>query len=135
MDIPRIKQKIGQMYREQRKMMDVLLSTHPFVKGTVYLLARRCGKPNCRCKRENKLHKTHVLTYKSEGKSQLEYLRGKGEDIEVLEKLVWQWKRFRSQRASFAKHHRKIMALLFKIEQQMEKEGKKRRRKYGPGSI
>lgn len=121
-----------QMHTKQGRLLGVLLGTRPFVKGSFYLLGRRCGKSNCRCMKGKGLHKTYVLTYKAEGESKLEYL--KGEDIDVLRGLVWRWKRFREGRAGFARLHREIMDALFEIEKYLDREGEKKRR-YGSGSI
>ena len=42
----------------------------PLVKGNVYELARKCGKPNCICTR-GELHRSMVLTWSEKGKSRL----------------------------------------------------------------
>lgn len=132
MDISRVRQRVRQMHTEQSRMLGLLLASRPFVKGSFYLLARRCGRENCRCRKGKELHKTYVLTYKEGGESKLEYL--KGEDIEVLRGLVWKWKRFREGRAEFARVHRKIMDGLHQIEKYLDREGEKKRR-YGSGGI
>jgi hypothetical protein len=40
-----------------------------FVRGSVVVNRRRCGKPNCRCAEGTALHETTVLSYSERGKT------------------------------------------------------------------
>ena len=42
-----------------------------FVRGTVVVQRRRCGKANCRCASAGPLHETTVLSYSEAGRSRV----------------------------------------------------------------
>ena len=50
--------------------VQVVFRRAPLVKGNVYEMARKCGKPSCACTR-GELHRSMVLSWSQRGKTQL----------------------------------------------------------------
>lgn len=89
------------------------------VKGTVYPLRRRCGKPNCRCAR-GKLHETTVLSASISGRSRLWTIPAA--HVEKMNKLTRRYQRFRTARADFVKLYTKMLRAIDAIEKVRRKE-------------
>jgi len=66
----RLRQALRDLIRELEASLEVAFHRSPLVKGNVYELARKCGKPNCICTR-GQLHRSMVLTWSEGGKSRL----------------------------------------------------------------
>jgi len=47
----RLRQQLWLAYRAQARTLRALQRDAPMVQGSLYLLRRKCGKPNCRCTR------------------------------------------------------------------------------------
>ena len=89
------------------------------VKGTVYPLRRRCGKPNCRCAR-GKLHETTVLSASISGRSWLRAVPAA--QVEKMRKLTSRYRRFRVARADFVKLYTKMLRAIDAIEKVRRKD-------------
>jgi hypothetical protein len=82
------------------------------VRGSFYLLRRKCGKPNCRCAR-GQLHPAYVLTRSEAGKDRL-YPVPKAERAEVR-KWAAEYRRYQRARAVLVKRHLRLLALVDQI--------------------
>lgn len=89
------------------------------VKGTVYPLRRRCGKPNCRCA-GGKLHETTVLSASISGRSRLWAVPAA--QVEKMRKLTKRYQRFRAARADFVKLYTKMLHAIDAIEKVRRKD-------------
>lgn len=86
------------------------------VRGIVYELKRKCGKPNCRCTR-GELHSSPCLSYYvGGGKRKMTTL--KGSDLAKYRKLTRNYQRFYHARAKFLKLTRQIVKEFKKIEEE-----------------
>jgi hypothetical protein len=45
----RLRQLLLQLANEKKGLIEPFFSDRPVVKGTVYELKRKCGKPGCKC--------------------------------------------------------------------------------------
>jgi len=116
MDISKQRQQIHLLYRQMGACLKILLSRPPMVRGIVYELKRKCGKPNCRCTR-GELHSSPCLSYYiGGGKRKLTTL--KGSDVAKYRKLTENYQRFYHARAEFLKLSREIIDGLKKIEEE-----------------
>ena len=68
--ISRLRQQLWQAYAALARPLRPLQRPHPMVPGSLYLLRRKCGKPNCRCA-QGQLHASWVLTRSESGQSRL----------------------------------------------------------------
>ena len=103
---------LGQLV-QLRQVLKVVFGRSALVKGNVYELARKCGKPNCVCTR-GELHRSMVLTWSEEGKSRL--LSLPRERVAEVKKKSEEYLRFRRARARVTEICREIVAVMDRIE-------------------
>jgi hypothetical protein len=83
------------------------------VKGNVYELARKCGKPTCACAKGER-HRSMVLTWSHEGKPKLFSIPP--ERLAELREKSEEYLRFRRARAQVSVLCKKILAIMDRIE-------------------
>ena len=69
-DISLLRQKLRGLNSPPAEELSYFLSDAPMMRGTVYTMRRRCGKPTCRCI-QGALHETVVLTENVNQKTRL----------------------------------------------------------------
>lgn len=55
---------------ELERSLEAVYGRDPLVKGNVYEMARKCGKPSCACSR-GELHRSMALSWSHRGKTRL----------------------------------------------------------------
>jgi hypothetical protein len=86
------------------------------LKGSVYELKTRCGKPSCHCATpEGPLHSTPVLSWSHAGRTRLRSLSAS--DLTRYRRLTETYRRFRQARAHLVKFHEQILLALNRLEQ------------------
>ena len=106
--------KMRKLIAEQQKLGNIIMNRDVLLKGTVYNMKTRCGKPGCKCVTEGLLHTAWRITRSHHGKPQAKCL-GK-EKIYEYQKLTWNYSRFRQARARLTKIYREQMKLINLIE-------------------
>jgi hypothetical protein len=110
-DLSRRRQQVRQAYLALERTLRTLQRAQPMVPGSLYLLRRKCGKPNCRCA-QGQLHAAWVLTRSQEGQRRLYPVppnqRGR------LRLLTQEYRRWQRARAQWVKQ---VAALLTQIDQ------------------
>ena len=114
-DLPKLRQDLWRAYAAQATTLRRLQRTQPMVRGSFYLLRRKCGKPNCRCAR-GQLHPVYVLTRSEAGKDRL-YPVPKAQRAEVR-KWAAEYRRYQRARAVLVKRHLRLLALVDQIAEQ-----------------
>jgi hypothetical protein len=94
-------------------------SDRPVIKGTVYELRRRCGKPGCRCAR-GQLHARMVLSASQGGKTRLQVIPH-GFLVEVKQK-VRRYQELRRARARLGEIYRKMLRVMDQMEAMRREE-------------
>ncbi len=112
-ELSRLRCTLGDRLAELRRVLKVVFGRSALVKGNVYELARKCGKPNCICTR-GQLHRSMVLTWSEKGKSRL--LSLPSERVAEVKKKSEEYLRFRRARARVTEIHRDLLALLDRME-------------------
>jgi hypothetical protein len=84
------------------------------VQGSMYLLQRKCGKPNCRCA-QGQLHASWVITRSEQGKDRI-YPVPKAQRGD-LRRLTQEYRRYQRARAVLVKRHGKLLELVDRIAQ------------------
>jgi len=111
--LSRTRQALVQLRDELGQLLEVFLARDPLVKGSVYELRRKCGKPTCACAR-GALHGTVVLSWSEGGHTRLRSLppgcRGD------LRGAARRYRRFRQARARLVKLHAEMLALIDALE-------------------
>jgi hypothetical protein len=102
-----------QLRDELGLLLEVFLARDPLVKGSVYALHRKCGKPTCACARGD-LHGSVVLSWSEAGRTRLRSLPpGRRGDVRAA---VRRYQRFRRARARLVKLHAEMLARIAALE-------------------
>jgi hypothetical protein len=117
--LSRLRQTLREHLADLEKSLEVVFGRAPMVKGNVYELARKCGKPNCACAR-GELHRSMVLTWSHEGKSKLFSIPP--ERLFDLQKKSEEYLRFRRTRARVTEICKKILGVMDRIEKLRREE-------------
>jgi hypothetical protein len=113
--LSRLRQALDSCLEELDALLDVFKDQRTeMVKGTVYVLRRRCGKPTCACA-TGELHASRVLTWSEEGRSRI--LSIPAERVEELKERTRRYQRFRKARARLVKLHAKMLDIIDRIEE------------------
>jgi len=115
----RLRQALRDLIRELEASVEVAFHRSPLVKGNVYELARKCGKPNCICTR-GQLHRSMVLTWSEGGKSRLFSIPP--ERVGELKDKSEEYLRVRRARARVTEICREIIAVLDQMEKLRREE-------------
>lgn len=118
-NLSRLRQALRRLLQDLEHSLEVAFERSSLVKGNVYQMARKCGKPNCVCTR-GELHRSMVLSWSEEGKTRLfsipperlGELRGKSEE----------YLRYRRARARVTQICREIVAVLDQMEKLRREE-------------
>src|SRR4030043_2316549 len=81
----RLRQSLVHLVREMKQLVEPFFSDRSVVKGTVYELRRRCGKPGCKCA-QGELHARMVVSASEKGKTRLRVIP-RGFLVEVQRKV------------------------------------------------
>jgi len=117
--LSRLRSALQGHLRDLRRVLKVVFGRSGLVKGNVYELARKCGKPNCVCTR-GQLHRSMVLTWSEKGKSRL--LSIPPERLIEVKKRSEEYLRFRRARARVTEICREILAVMDRIEKLRREE-------------
>jgi Family of unknown function (DUF6788) len=118
-ELSRLRSALRGCLAELRRVLKVVFGRSALVKGNVYELARKCGKPNCICAR-GQLHRSMVLTWSEKGKGRL--LSLPSERVREVQKKSEEYLRVRRARARVTEIHREILVLLDRIEKLRREE-------------
>ena len=112
-NLSQLRQALRRLLQDLEHSLEVAFGRSPLVKGNVYEMARKCGKPNCVCIR-GQLHRSMVLSWSEGGKPRLFSIPPPrlGELREKSEEYL----RFRRARARVTEIGREIVAVLDQIE-------------------
>src|SRR5207244_13244448 len=104
---------LGDALKELETALEVAFERSALVKGNVYELARKCGKPTCVCA-EGQLHRSMVLSWSHQGKTRLMTIPP--EKLDRLRSSSEQYQRYRRARARVSEIFKQIPKLLDQIE-------------------
>lgn len=111
----RLRQTLRTLLDDYQRRIEELLPLRQLVKGSVYDLQTRCGKPSCHCASDQgPLHTSTVLSWSEQGKTRLCALPP-GERSH-LRHLTENYRRLRQARAALVKLHRRILAHIDRLE-------------------
>jgi hypothetical protein len=123
----RLRQTLLHLASEIKRLVEPFFSDRRAIKGTVYKLKRRCGKPGCKCAR-GELHARMVISASEGGKTRLQVIP-RGFLVEVQTK-VRRYQELRRVRARLGEIHRKMLKVMDEMEGMRREElsslGKKR---------
>ena len=127
----RLRQTLKTLLAGHHRRLQEILPLRRLLKGSVYELQTRCGKPSCHCaSAQGPRHSSTVLSWSERGKTRLRTLPP-GQRTR-LRQLTENYRRFRQARAALVKLHRRILATLDGLERALRlppPEPARRRRK------
>ncbi|MFQ5917623.1 MAG: DUF6788 family protein [Candidatus Binatia bacterium] len=109
----RLRQCLVRLADQIRELIDPFLSDKPVIKGSVYELKRKCGKPRCKCAKGH-LHSRMVLSASEKGRTRLRVILH-GFLVEVQIK-VRRYQELRRARARLSEVHRKMLQIMDEME-------------------
>jgi hypothetical protein len=115
----RLRQSLVQLSKEIKKLTNPFLSDKPVIKGSVYELKRKCGKPGCKCA-QGELHCRMVVSASEKGKTRLRVIPS-GFLIEVQVKAR-RYQELRQARTRLVEVHKRILQTMDEMEA-MRREG------------
>ncbi len=118
-NLSRLRQTLRRLLQDLEHSLEVAFERSPLVKGNVYQMARKCGKPNCVCTR-GELHRSMVLSWSERGKSRL--LSIPPERLGELKEKSEEYLRFRRARARVTEICREILVVLDQMEKLRREE-------------
>lgn len=111
--LSRLRQDLRRLLGELNRSVKVVFGRGPLVKGNVYEMARKCGKPSCACTR-GELHRSMVLSWSHRGKTRLMAIPP--ERLAELRRKSEGYLRVRRARASVSVLYKQILAVMDRIE-------------------
>jgi len=109
----KLRHDLNKTIKKMKILMQLFMADKPLIKGTVYELKRKCGKPACRC-RKGKLHATMVLVASEGGRKKLRVIP-KGRLVETKIKAK-RYRQVRAARAEFIKLTKRAVAIMDQLE-------------------
>ena len=111
----RLRLALKSLLADSQRQLDELLPLRELVKGSVYELQTRSGKPSCRCASDQgPLHASPVLSWSEHGKTRLRTLPTGGRAR--FQQLTENYRRFRQARAALVKLQRRMLATIDRLE-------------------
>lgn len=98
---------------ELRGTVKAVFGRSSLVKGNVYEMARKCGKPSCACAR-GELHRSMVLSWSHRGKTRIMSIPS--ERLAEVQRKSGEYLKVRRARARVTTLYKEILALMDRIE-------------------
>lgn len=111
--LSRLRQDLQRLLEDLKRSVKVVFGRSSLVKGNVYEMARKCGKPTCACTR-GELHRSIVLSWSHRGKTRLMSISS-GRLAELRRKSE-EYLRVRRARAHVSVLYKQILAVMDRIE-------------------
>jgi hypothetical protein len=108
-----LRQSFIQLANEVRRTTTPFLSDHAVIKGSVYEIKRKCGKPGCKCA-QGELHGSMVVSASRKGKSTLRVIPG--DLLLEVQGKVRRYRELRKARARLVTVHREMLRVMDEIE-------------------
>jgi len=114
-----LRQSLDRLAKEVRQLINPLFSDKPVIKGSVYELKTKCGKPGCRCA-QGELHRRMVVSASEKGKTQLRAIPH-GFLVEVQDK-VRRYQKLRRVRVRLIEVHKNMLQFMDEMEAMRREE-------------
>ena len=111
--LSRLRQELWHILEELERSVEVVSGRGPLVKGSIYEMARKCGKPSCACAR-GQLHKSLVLSWSHQGRTRLKSIPP--ERLQELRRKSEEYLRFRRARAQVTVICKQMLSVIDRIE-------------------
>jgi hypothetical protein len=117
----RLRQSLVGLAEEVRELIEPFLRDQAVIKGSVYELKRKCGKPGCKCA-QGQLHRRMVVSASDKGKTRLRVIpRG---FVSEVQNKVRRYQRLRRARARLVVLHKEMLEVMDEMEVMRREEMK-----------
>ena len=114
-----LRQSLTGLSNQIRQIVGPFFSDKPVIKGSVYELKTKCGKPGCKCAK-GQLHPRMVLSASEKGKTKLRAIP-RGFLVEVKTKVRC-YQELRGARARLVEMHKKLLKVMDEMEAMRREE-------------
>ena len=114
-----LRQSLRRLANEIRQVGEPFFSDKPVIKGSVYELKTKCGKPGCKCAK-GQLHHRMVISASEKGKTKLRAIPH-GFLVEVQTK-VRRYQELRRVRVRLIEVHKKMLQVMDEMESMRREE-------------
>lgn len=114
-----LRQSLDRLVNEIRQIVETFFSDKPVIKGSVYELKTKCGKPGCKCAK-GQAHHRMVLSASEQGKTKLRAIP-RGFLVEVQSKVRC-YQELRRARGHLIEVHNKIVQVIDEMETMRREE-------------
>ena len=115
----RLRQSLIHLSYEIRELIKPFFSDKPVIKGSLYELKRKCGKPGCKCT-QGQLHSSMVVSSSEKGKTRLQIIP-QGLLVEVQSK-VRRYQNLRRSRRRVGEVYTKMLEVMDEMEARRREE-------------
>jgi len=115
----KLRQSLTLLSSEIREIIKPFFSDKPVIKGSIYELRRKCGKPGCQCAK-GKLHSSMVVSSSEKGKTRLQVIP-QGFLLEVKSK-VHRYQKLRRSRRQLGEVHKRMLEVMDTMEAMRREE-------------
>ncbi len=112
-EFSQLRQSLARLANEIRQIVEPFFSDKPVIKGSVYELKTKCGKPGCKCAK-GQLHHRMVLSASEKGKTKLRAIP-RGFLVEVQSKVRC-YQELRRVRVRLIELHKKMLQVMDEME-------------------
>jgi hypothetical protein len=117
----RLRQSLVGLAEEVRELIEPFLRDQAVIKGSVYELKRKCGKPGCKCA-QGQLHRRMVVSASDKGKTRLRVIpRG---FVSEVQNKVRRYQRLRRARGRLVVLHKEMLEVMDEMEAMRREEMK-----------
>ncbi len=111
----RQRQLLRELLDNYQRLIENLLHVRELLKGSLYELNTRCGKPSCHCAApDGARHSSPVLSWSHQGKTQLRTLPAR--EVDRIRRLSENYRQFRQTRAALVKLHQRTLTTIDRLE-------------------
>ncbi len=114
-----LRQSLGRLSNDIKQLINPFFSEKPVIKGSVYELKTKCGKPGCKCA-QGQLHGHMVVSASEKGKTKLRVIPS-GFLVEVQGK-VRRYQELRRARKNLVEVHKKMLQVIDEMEAMRREE-------------
>jgi len=129
--LSKLRQQLSILLKKRYKHLKVIFDNKALVKGGVYIINHKCGKPTCKCATSSYRHSNYYLYRNENAKTATIYI--KADDVGILKKLTGNYIKFRKARAGVMNIEKEMAEVINQIEKektiQFIREGKIEKKK------
>lgn len=111
---PLWRRELSELAERLGALVHSLETNHPTFAGVVHQQFTRCGKPNCVCVREGRLHATWCVSFLQSGRRVHRSIPA--ESLERLQALATRYRTLRQQRATMNQVFDRLLEVFDRLE-------------------